>query len=77
MKLNPLPSIHHEEVCKRPSAIPTSVIHRKLPKKRDFSIDEMQDFMENYTIFSFEELNEKHSPHGFQFRNVLFMNVLR
>ena len=61
-KLNPVPSIHSEEVCKRPSTIPTPVIHRKLPKKRDFSIDEMQDFNENETIFSFEELNDKHSP---------------
>ena len=28
----------------------------------------MQDFNENETIFSFEELNENHSPPGFQFR---------
>ena len=41
IKLNPVPSIHSEEVCKRPSTIPTPVIHRKLPKKRDFSIDEI------------------------------------
>ena len=79
MKLNPVPSIHSEEVCKRPSTIPTPVIHRKLPKKRDFSIDEMQDFKENDTIFSFEELNEKHSPPGFQFRKtddcVLYYNL--
>ena len=68
MKLNPVPSIHSEEVCKRPSTIPTPVIHRKLPKKRDFSINEMQDFKENDTIFSFEELNEKHSHPEFQFR---------
>ena len=33
MNLNPVPSIHSEEVCKRPSTIPTPVIHRKLPKK--------------------------------------------
>ena len=66
MKLNPVPSIHSEEVCKRPST--SSVIHRKLPKKRDFSIDEMHDFKENDIIFSFEELNEKHSSPGFQFR---------
>ena len=57
MKLNPVPSIHSEEVCKRPSTIPTPVIHRKLPKNRDFSIDEMQDFKENDTIFNFEELD--------------------
>ena len=50
MKLNHVPSIHSEEVCKRPSTIPTNVIHGKLPKKRDFSIDEMQDFKENGTI---------------------------
>ena len=53
MKLNPVPSIHSEEVC-------TTLIHRKLPKKRDFSIDEMQDVKENDTKSSFEELNEKH-----------------
>ena len=79
MTLNPLPSIHSEEVCKRPSTIPTPVIHRKLPKKRDFSIDEMQDFKENDTISSFEELNEKYSPPGFQFRKtddcVLYYNL--
>ena len=79
MKLNPVPSIHSEEFCKRPSTIPTPVIHRKLPKKRDFSIDEMQDFKENDTIFSFVELNEKHSPPGFQFRKtddcVLYYNL--
>ena len=79
MKLNPVPSLHSEEVCKGPSTIPTPVIHRKLPKKRDFSIDEMQDFKENGTIFSFEELNEKHSPPGFQFRKtddcVLYYNL--
>ena len=46
MELNPVPSIHSEEVCKRPSTIPTPVIHRKLPKKRDFSIDEKHDFKE-------------------------------
>ena len=67
MKLNPVPSIHSEEVCKRPSAIPTPVIHRKLSKERDLSIDEMQDFKENDNISSFEEFNEKHSPPGFQF----------
>ena len=55
MKLNPVPSIHSEEVCSRPSTIPTPVIHRKLPKKGDFSNDEMQDFKENDTIFSFKE----------------------
>ena len=43
MKSNPVPSIRSEEICKRPSTIPTPVIHRKLPKKRDSSIDEMQD----------------------------------
>ena len=79
MKSNPVPSIHSEKVCKRPSTIPTPVIHRKVPKKRDFSIDEMQDFKENDTIFSFEELNEKHSPPGFQFRKtddcVLYYNL--
>ena len=68
MKLNPVPSLHSEEVCEGPSTIPTPVIHRKLPKKRDFSIDEMQDFKENGTISSFEEINEKHPPPGFQFR---------
>ena len=30
----------------------------------------MHDFKENDTIFSFEELNEKHSPPGFQFRKI-------
>ena len=79
MKLNPLPSIHSEEVYKRPSTNPTPVIHRKLPKKRDFSIDEMQDFKENDNISTFEELNEKHSPTGFQFRKtddcVLYYNL--
>ena len=79
MKLNRVPSIHPEEVCKRPSTIPTAVIHRKLPKKRDFSINEMQDFKGNDTISSFEELNEKHSPPGFQFRKtddwVLYYNL--
>ena len=79
LKLNSLQSIHSEEVCKRPSTIPTPVIHRKLPKKRDFSIDEMQDFKENDTISSFEELNEKHSTPGFQFRKtadcVLYYNL--
>ena len=78
MKLNPVPSIHSEEVCKRPSTIPTPVIHRKLPKKRDI-IDEMQDFKENDTISSFEELNEKHSPPAFEFRKtddcVLYYNL--
>ena len=74
-----LQSIHSEEVCKRPSTIPTPVIQRKLPKKRDFSIDEMQDFKENDTISSFEEHNEKHSPPGFQFSKtdycVLYYNL--
>ena len=79
MKLNPVPSIHSGEVCKRPSTIPTPVIHRKLPKKRDFSFDEIHDFKENDTIFSFEELNKIHSPPGFQFRKtddyVLYYNL--
>ena len=79
MKLNPVPSIHSEEVCKSPSSIPITVIHGKLPKKIYFSIDEMQDFKENDIIFSFEELNEKHSPLGFQFRKsgdcVLYYNL--
>ena len=38
----------------------------------------MQDFKENDTIFSFEELNEKHSPPGFLFRKtdcVLYYNL--
>ena len=60
MKLNPVPSINSEEVCKRPSTIPTLVIHRKLPKKRDISIDEMQDFKENDTIFSFNLMKNIH-----------------
>ena len=46
---------------------------------KHFSIDEMQDFKENDTISSFEELNEKHSPPGFQFRKtddcVLYYNL--
>ena len=79
MKLNPVPSVHSEEVCKRPSTIPTPVIHRKLPNIRDFSNDEMQDFKENDTISSFDEPNEQHSPPGFQFRKtddyVLYYNL--
>ena len=52
MKLNPVSPIHSEEVYKRPATTPTPVIHRILPKKSNFSIDEMQDFKENDTIFN-------------------------
>ena len=85
MKLNPVPSIHFEEVCKCPSTIPTPIIHRNFPNKRDLSIDEMPDFKENDTIhlldFNLEKqmivfyiticslMKKRHFP--------MFLNVLR
>ena len=67
--LYPVPTIHSEEVSKKPSLLPTEDTTRKLPKVRNFQEDELQNFILTDTISSFNDLEEKKCcPAGFQFK---------
>ena len=64
--INPIPTIHSDEVLKRPSTLPTPVIQRKAPKTRLYREDQIGSFRDNDIISNFEELTDKHCPSGFQ-----------
>ena len=65
--MNPIPTIHTDEVLKRPSTIPTPEVPRKAPKLRVYQEDQMKKFLENDVISCFEDIDEQHSPRGYQF----------
>ena len=65
--INPIPTIHSDEVLKRPSTLPTPVIPRKAPKTRLYREDQIGSFRDNDVISNFEELTDKHCPSGFQY----------
>ena len=67
-ELHPVPTIHTEGALKRPSVVKTPVIPRKAPKVRNYQEDELETFLYSDKISAFEDLNEGHSPPGYQFK---------
>ena len=74
--INPIPTIHSDEVRKRPSTLSTPVIPRKAPKTRLYQEDQIGSFRENDTISSFEDLTDKHCPPGFQYKKPQLCHIL-
>ena len=66
--MKPVPTIQTVELQIKPSCIPLVTVPRKLPTIRVYREDEYSIFLQNYKISSFDELNAKHSPSGFQFQ---------
>ena len=66
--INPIPTIHSDEVLTRASTLPTPVIPRKAPKTRLYREDQIGSFRDNDIISNFEELTDKHCPSGFQYK---------
>ena len=65
--LHPVPTIHSDEVMKRPSCLPNTNVSRKAPTDRNFQEDELRSFISADTIRSFDDLDEKCCPRSFQF----------
>ena len=51
----------------QPSSLKTPTAPRKPPLQRVYPPDQLEDFVKNGKIESFNELSEKNSPPGFQF----------
>ena len=66
--LHPVPTIHSDEVMKRPSCLPNTNVSRKAPTDRNFQEDELRSFISADTIRSFDDLDEKCCPRSFQFK---------
>ena len=65
--LNPVPTIHTPEALKRPSQLPTSIIPRKKPKERVYQEDELEKYLEQDIIRSFDDFTEARCPPNYQF----------
>ena len=61
-KMNPIPTLHTEKACKRPSMLTTPKEPRRPPKQRCFQTDEMKTFLVNDGIEKIELLTEKQAP---------------
>jgi len=84
-KLNPTPTIYTDKALKRPSNLPVLTMPRKSPKVRIYQEDQLSNFINMYTINSFEELCEKNclpnfnrmvTPDAIVYYNVVFNDNL-
>ena len=79
--LNPIPTIHSELACKRPSTLTNVTDFRKPPKIRNVLPDQMNDFTASDTITDLKDIDTvKHCPPGFQCKrdedHVLFYKLI-
>ena len=79
--LNPIPTIHSELACKRPSILTNVTEFRKPPKIRNVLPDQMNDFTASDTISDLKDIDTvKHCLPGFQCKrdedHVLFYKLI-
>ena len=65
-KMNPVPTIHSEELLQQSSCLPAPINIRKPPTKRVLQEDELQSFCDKDLLENFDVLNVQHSPEGFK-----------
>ena len=63
-----VPTIHSAELIDTPSVYPTTQTFRQPPWKRIFQGDQLDSFRIHDKINSLDDLNQSHSPPGFEFR---------
>ena len=66
--MKPVPTIHSAELIDTPSVLQTTQIFRQLPRKRIFQEDQLDSFRIHEKINSLDDMNQSHSPPGFEFR---------
>ena len=66
--MKPVPTIHSADLIDKPSVLPTTQTFRKPPRKRIFQEDQLDSFRIHDKINSLDDLNQSHSPPGFEFR---------
>ena len=66
--MKPVPTIHSAELIDTPSVLLTTKTFRQPPRKRIFQEDQLDSFRIHDKINSLDDLNQSHSPPGFEFR---------
>ena len=66
--MKPVPTIHSADLIDTPSVLPTTQTFRQPPRKRIFQEDQLDSFRIHDKINSLDDLNQSHSPPGFEFR---------
>ena len=66
--MKPVLTIHSAGLMVTPSILPTTQTFRQPPRKRIFQEDQLDSFRIHDKINSLDDLNQSHSPPGFEFR---------
>ena len=66
--MKPVPVIHSAELINTTSVLPTTQTFRQPARKRIFLEDQLDSFRIHGKINSLDDLNQSHSPPGFEFR---------
>ena len=67
-ELQPVPTVHTSDALKRPSAVQTPDVPRKVPKVRIYQEDELDIFRGHDRIYDFDDLNANRCPAGYEFK---------
>ena len=65
--MKPVPTIHSAELIDMPSVLPTTKTFRQPPRKMIFQEDQLDSFCMHDRLNSLDDLNQSHSPPGFEF----------
>ena len=65
--MKPVTRIHSAEFIDTPSVLPTTQTFRQPPRKGIFQEDQLDSFRIHDKIKSLDDLNQSHSPPGFEF----------
>ena len=68
--MKPVPTIHFAELIDGPSVHPTTLTFRQPPTRKIFQEDQLDSSGMHDKINSLDDLNQSHSPPGFEFRQV-------
>ena len=66
--IKPVPTIYFAEPVDTPFVLPITQTFRQPPRKRIFQEDQLDSFRIHDKINSLDDLNQSHSPPGFEFR---------
>ena len=66
--MKPVATIYSAELIDTPSVLPITQTFRQPPRKRIFQEDQLDSFRIHGKINSIDDLNQSHSPPGFEFR---------
>ena len=66
--MKPVPTIHSAELINTPPVLPITQTFRQPPRNRIFQEDQLDSFRIHDKINSLDDLNQSHSPPGFEFR---------